>query len=163
MFFGFFDVDHLLKLLLNLLQYCFCFIVCFFFLVLRHVGPSFPDLTWASPAHTSCHLDISWDLRASLRVLAPHWASLRSDFPDHAFSLRGLPPCPRQRLLWFPAPAQSLLGTFMTLRGQPVSPPLLSLEAKAHHLAPCSRCLPRTPRFSWLSDVLISKSVSRGS
>ena len=31
LFFGFFDVDHLLKLLLNLLQYCFCFIVCFFF------------------------------------------------------------------------------------------------------------------------------------
>ena len=40
-FFFFFNVDHFLKSLLNVLQYCFYFMVFFFFfpvLAARHVG-----------------------------------------------------------------------------------------------------------------------------
>lgn len=34
----FFDVDYFKKSLLNLLQYCFCCILYFGFLIARHVG-----------------------------------------------------------------------------------------------------------------------------
>ena len=35
--------QRLRESLLNLLQYCFCFIFCFFFLAIRHVGAELPD------------------------------------------------------------------------------------------------------------------------
>ena len=52
-----FPCGPFLKSLLNLLQYCFCFMVCFcgvfffFFLATRHEGSYFPDRGWT---HTPC-------------------------------------------------------------------------------------------------------------
>ena len=58
------------KSLLNLLQYCFCFMFCFFFIVARHVGSWLPNqgsnlhpLHWKAMNHQGNPLICSWRRR----------------------------------------------------------------------------------------------------